>query len=110
MLYERVVDARVLGETPTYAPRAPARGAYALSVTPNPVRSEAVVSLTLAHAAFVTLEIVDVAGRVVRRFDHGRMPAGRSRLAVQMPRPAGVYGLRATADGTSQAAVVVVLR
>jgi len=53
----------------------------ALRATPNPSRAGQTLEFTLARAGVVRLEIHNVAGRLVRTFDPGTLPAGPHRIA-----------------------------
>jgi hypothetical protein len=81
---------------------------------PNPIRLGAPVrvSFALAEAADVTLELHDVAGRLLAARALGRLPAGPGSFdwAPALARP-GLYWLSARADGRSLAArSLVVIR
>ena len=60
---------------------APSAGAIALRAAPNPARAGQVLEFTLPGASAVRVEIHNVAGRLVRSFDPGTMPAGPHRIA-----------------------------
>lgn len=51
-----------------------------LAASPNPTSSELMLTLELPRPATGTLEIVDLAGRLVRTVHAGALPAGRSSL------------------------------
>ena len=93
-------DPTVAGVGPLFGPHP----AVALSLpTPNPSRGQSAIMLTLAQASPVTLELVDVRGRIVRRLldDTLRAP-GTTRVAIDLTgSPSGVYFARArTSAGT----------
>jgi len=85
--------------------RAPAARLRVSNLFPNPSgRGDAVtVELTLDHADAVSLELYDVAGRLVSRRAPAQLPAGAQRIDWTPPhRAAGVYFLRArTSAGLS---------
>ncbi len=74
-----------------------------LSVSPNPSRRPT-VTLRLNAPADLTVEVVDVLGRVVAVLYRGALPAGETRLAAG-PRTPGTYVVRA--GGISAPFVVV---
>src|SRR5262249_42932214 len=86
----------------------PGRGTPGLRVSaarPNPTASATSVRLELSRAARVRLEVVDLAGRVVRAIDAGVVAAGSHDLAWDgrsdrgsAVRP-GLYWLRVRAGG-----------
>ena len=84
------------------------------AVSPNPARRGETVhaSFALAEAADVTLELHDVAGRLLAARGFGRLPAGPGALdwAPAPPRP-GVFWLLVRADGRPLGArALVVIR
>jgi hypothetical protein len=87
----------------TPGPAAPAL--LALSVSPNPVRSNATVRCDLPRAGDVDLGVFDLAGRRVATLAAGARPAGAfsvrwdGRDAAGSPAPAGVYWIRLAAPG-----------
>ncbi len=88
----------------------------ALSSFPNPLRTEAVLVCDLPRAGHVTLDVVDVHGRIRHRLVAGI--AGPGRLAVYWDGrdgqgeavPAGVYFLRLNAAGETRARAISVIR
>jgi hypothetical protein len=80
-----------VGDTGAESP-APLLAAY-----PNPGNPRLVIAATLPRTGAVTLDIVDVAGRRVRRLVHGHRPAGSLRVAwsgdddAGRPAPSGAY-------------------
>jgi hypothetical protein len=83
---------------------------------PNPARSGATLTFTLARAGDTRLEIYDLAGRRVRVLASGAMTAGshdaRWDLRDETGRtvPSGVFLARLTAPGASGIRRLVVLR
>lgn len=76
--------------------RAAALEGTRLHVSPNPVRTEAAVTLDLAEAADVRVAVYDALGREVARLADGASEAGRLRLTFDASGlPAGVYTVRA---------------
>lgn len=95
---------------------APAHAALALSrPSPNPARGPVALTLTLARAARVDVTVHDLSGRRVATLLAGAQPAGPRNLrwervdASGKRVSAGVYFVRATADGgaVSQRVVLV---
>lgn len=88
-----------------------------LSVKPNPTSGRASVQYRLARPAVVSVQILDVAGRVVSRVMAGvSQPPGQQTLLLDDPlgeirasRP-GVYFVELCADGVHARAPIVVLR
>ena len=78
---------------------------FSLALRPHPVVHGTSLVLQLPRASRVDVEIVDAAGRRVRRLDPALRPAGAAVLpwdgrdAAGRPVAAGVYFVRATADG-----------
>jgi hypothetical protein len=101
----------ITGQVATGAP--PSRpGTLALDmVRPDPARSVFAVQYTLADDREVRLELLDVAGRSVRRF--ALNPAGEGRHEVELSVPQGfrpgVYWLRMTQSGRTAIRSVVLL-
>jgi hypothetical protein len=54
-----------------------APGAFALDVSPNPVRGRATLALALPRAAAVRVRVLDLQGRVVARLHDGVLSGGR---------------------------------
>jgi len=66
-----------------------------LMVTPNPAHAEATVTFSLAKTASVTIEVLDLQGRVVRRYREATLVAGVHRVPFDSAGlPAGVYLVR----------------
>jgi hypothetical protein len=59
----------------------PAMAFHFFPTWPNPVRSNSRVAFDLPHASRVVVSIFDVAGRAVRRWDLGSLPAGHQERA-----------------------------
>ncbi len=76
-----------------------------LDAGPNPFRAGATVAFTLPAAGAVDLDVLDVAGRRVRRLAHGPFAAGRHEARWDAGSdagglaPAGLYFLRLRAPG-----------
>ncbi len=90
----------------------PAADDWRLAVWPNPFRDQLSVALTLGRPQRVTLEVVDVLGRVVARRDLGALPAGRREVALDAGEwGAGTYFVRIEAeDGARSVRAVTRLR
>jgi hypothetical protein len=70
------------------------------NLMPNPVRNDAVVSITLTHTSDVTARIVDTSGRVVRTVMQGELGAGETLVRVDASGlAAGAYLLSVDAGG-----------
>lgn len=99
------------------APDLHTRPGVALAVAGrNPTHGATTLRFTLAHEGQATLDIVDVAGALVRRLEPGNRPAGEHTIAWDgrdasgaAVRP-GVYFVRLDAVGVHGTARVVVLR
>src|SRR5690606_31703522 len=86
--------------------------AFALhAVYPNPAREAATVAFSLDRPQDVTLEVLDVLGRVVRTEEVGSQAAGphEARLATAAL-PSGLYLVRLRGDGVEATRRLVVLR
>jgi hypothetical protein len=79
---------------------------------PNPARSDLTVDFTLPSAQPARLELVNVAGRIVRTLEVGSQGAGRHTVAMGRDASlrSGVYFLRLTQAGTSISTPVVVVQ
>jgi hypothetical protein len=106
----------VLAEIERAALAAPVAGPGArpvVAVAPQPVREAAAIELTLASASPVRLEVLDVAGRVVRRLLETSLPAGTHRVPwngagdAGGTLPPGLYFARLHAGGTAATARIV---
>jgi hypothetical protein len=74
-----------------------------LSISRNPVVSTAMVNFTLPSAAQVTVEIIDVAGRIVSTPVSGSIASGSHTVVSGLESaPAGVYVVRLTTDGHTE--------
>jgi uncharacterized protein (DUF1501 family) len=94
---------------------APESGLTLGPVAPNPVRGRATVPFALDRPASVTLSVVDLQGRVVRRIAPGALAAGRHTLPFDAAGLApGVYLLRldggSAASAASRTTTVTVVR
>ena len=88
----------------------PAPGAFVVAVGPNPVRSSLRVTVALAAASEVTVDVVDVLGR---RVAHARRPlaAGPGHVEVDVSGLAsGTYVVRVRAGAAVGSRVVTVTR
>lgn len=79
---------------------------------PNPFRAASEIRFRLGSAAPVTVDVLDVSGRLVRRLVDGRsLPAGEHSVRWERGRlAAGVYLYRVRAAGASRSAKAVLLR
>ena len=81
------------------------------AVAPNPVREEASLSWTLARPGTVSLEVVDLLGRVVQTVREGRSDAGAHTARVDASRlAAGVYVVRLRAGEETRIRRLTVVR
>ena len=81
------------------------------AVAPNPVRDAAEVAFTLGAAGPVRIVVVDARGREVAVLADAARPAGAHRLRLDAGAFApGVYVVRLTAGGQSQARMFTVVR
>jgi hypothetical protein len=81
-------------------------------VRPNPARGGTLhVQLALASSARASLQLVDVAGRIVASREVGSLGAGRHAVDLSAGRrlPAGIYLVRLTQDRVQRTTRAVVL-
>ncbi len=96
-----------------FAPSVPA--ALALNAVPNPSDGRVILRCDLPARAPARVDIIDAAGRIVRRLLLDARPAGRytiawdSRADDGRPLPAGVYWMRISSRGESVTGRLVVL-
>lgn len=84
-----------------------APSALSLAARPNPFRSATTIVYALPEAATVRLDVHDVTGRRVERLAEGSQPAGPHDFTWSPDRlPAGVYWVRLTAGGCTDAVSV----
>jgi hypothetical protein len=81
-----------------------------LSVSPNPFRGEAAVSLTLLEPGEVEVALYDVLGREVALLHDGALSAGPHALALSAALPPGVYVVRVSAGGAITSRAVTLFR
>lgn len=82
-----------------------------VNVAPNPFRDATTVTLRLAYAGRVRVEVFDVRGRKVATVWNGPLPAGPTRLRFAPEGPAaGVYLLRVAGPGFVRVRKVVRVR
>lgn len=92
-------------------PPAPAAGAWLGSPRPNPARGLVAIPLGLTEPGEVSLDVLDIAGRLVARLTHAPWSAGVHILLWDATRAApGVYLVRVRARGWQAAVRVLVLR
>jgi hypothetical protein len=85
--------------------------ALRLSVSPNPFRGEATVTVTLTEPGEVAAGVYDVLGRRVALLHEGTLEVGSHAFALDgADLPAGVYVVRVHAGGTVAARTVTLLR
>ncbi len=84
-----------------------------LRVHGNPFRDRLSLGLRLAAPAETDVRVCDIAGRSVRRLEHGAWTAGAHELVwdgrddAGRAAPAGMYFVRVTADGATRSAKVL---
>jgi hypothetical protein len=89
----------------------PAKLALA-GVSPNPVARELAVAFSLPGSEPASLELFDLAGRVLAHVDVGDLGAGDHRVTLANARslPAGLYLVRLSRDGAALTAKACVVR
>lgn len=81
------------------------------SISPNPTGSDLLLELMMAAPQDVVVEIYDVAGNEVARFEQGRVEAGRSTIDLTTDDlPAGSYLVRVSAGEFMASRTVQVVR
>jgi hypothetical protein len=115
--FSDVFVARILIERDPAGAEEPAPVAStAFSVRPNPIQETGRITYTLASAGRSTVDVVDVAGRVVRRFRGGDREAGTysvlwdGRDETGELLPAGRYFARIRADGAVRILPIAIVR
>jgi hypothetical protein len=83
-----------------------------LGARPNPAERDLFVAFALPRAGAARLDLIDVAGRIVRAREVGSLGAGRHtvNLGEGGPLPMGVYVLRLSMDGRAVTSRVSVVR
>jgi chitinase len=70
---------------------------FGLSCSPNPFNNAALISFSLKSEGFVTLDVLDLRGRIVSRLLSGVQPAGENRISFAANNlSSGVYLCRMT--------------
>ncbi len=93
------------------APSASAAAGPVLLASPNPVRGRLALTVTLAEAGAVRLDVIDALGRVVATLADGETGAGVEALSLDTATLApGVYTARLSADGAVQSVRFTVVR
>jgi hypothetical protein len=104
------------GEAPAEPPSAPPPPFAIVAVFPNPFREETLLLCDLPGAGPVTLDVVDVHGRIRRRLVQGAAGPGRfaatwdGRDAAGALVPSGAYFLRLVAGGETRTRALTVVR
>lgn len=103
-------------DTTVATPESPPRGVVFAPPRPNPTRDAVQFTWTLPISSDVTLEILDLGSRFIRRLEHSSDGPG-TRVATWDGRdkegrraPAGLYLARLRAAGVSQARRMVLAR
>jgi hypothetical protein len=87
----------------------PKPAAAALTVFPNPLRSDATVRFSLDRPQRVTLAVYDVLGRRLLVRDLGVQPAGEAQHRLDVASlPSGVYVVRLGGDAGTRATARIV--
>jgi len=83
----------------------------ALSVSPNPFRTQTTITLSVSHTSFVYLDLVDSSGRLQESVFQGQLPRGDHRLPYRTQKrlPSGTYFLRFHGHGSTHVSKVTVL-
>lgn len=111
LTYARIGGVEYGTEFPVAAEAAPPQSAVALAVFPNPSRGEATVRLDLDVPQRVVLAVYDVLGRRVALLHEGPLSAGSSSHPFDgVALPAGVYFVRATGTGYTEASSFAITR
>ena len=81
------------------------------SVTPNPVVSQSVVSVSLPQAGMATVRLIDMAGRQVAVIHNGELPQGTSTVNLEAANLAtGSYTVVIESQGQTATAPVTINR
>ena len=110
LLYARI-DGVEYGTSsfPVTAESAPVASSLALTVFPNPLRSDATVRFSLDRPQRVTLAVYDVLGRRLLVRDLGVQPAGEAQHRLDVASlPSGVYVVRLGGDAGTRATARIV--
>lgn len=76
---------------------------FGLSLSPNPVRGQAMLEFTLAHATDLSLQLFRVDGSLIAAFPLVNYTAGRHQQKIDTEQlPGGYYYLRAVSESASQ--------
>lgn len=82
-----------------------------LPAAPNPFNPFTTLRLASARAAFTTVELVDMQGRVVRILHQGILPAGETGLQVDgSALPSGLYLARARQEGSTRTVKLLLVK
>ena len=77
--------------------------AMGLSISQNPVVSTAMVNFTLPTAAHATVDVLDIAGRIISTPVNGSVASGSHSVASGLSSaPAGIYVVRLTTGGNTE--------
>lgn len=84
--------------------------------TPNPFNPQTVISFTLAESAGASLEIFDIRGRLIQRFDLSGYSTGRQQVVWRglddegSQQPSGIYFYRLMTPGESATRKMVLMK
>jgi hypothetical protein len=94
----------------------PAARTLALRARPNPFNPRVTLAFEVPHPSHVVLDVLDSAGRIIRRIVDGTRPTGAHRAvwegrdAAGRPVASGVYFVRLQADGARTTRSITLLR
>ena len=82
-----------------------------LQVVPNPFRKKSTVVMSLTHASFVYLDVINSSGRVESTIYKGRLSPGKHRISftVNKKLPTGIYFIRLYNQGKSRMSKVIIV-
>ncbi|MBL8028486.1 MAG: T9SS type A sorting domain-containing protein, partial [Fibrobacteres bacterium] len=86
------------------------QSALALSVYPNPLMAGSKIQITLPSVSSISLELVDLNGRLVKKIASGSYSAGNHNFVWNNKAAAGVYLLRLQSGKSVQSRKVVLTR
>jgi len=80
------------------------------SVYPNPVSTSGYIDFTLADRGNVTVQVIDVTGRVVNNMNYNMLEAGEYRFDLPDNMSAGLYSVRLSVDGYATSRKIAVIK
>lgn len=82
--------------------------ALALNVYPNPVMNQATVEFTLTEKNAVSIDVVDVLGRVVNKITETTLDAGQYQFELPANLASGLYSVRVNVNGYTTSRKIVI--